>query len=123
MFELKNFTSHSGVPLSWKIECDHLTYNDYATFAALVARSHKFSAVVGIPRGGLKFAQALSQYTTDQLELPHTLLVDDVYTTGKSMEEWRDSIPGLVTGIVVFARTLCPIWVRPIFYLANWVGN
>jgi orotate phosphoribosyltransferase len=44
------------------------------------------------------------------------LIVDDVLTTGKSMEEMRKKHSNVLTiGVVLFARGKCPKWVEPIF--------
>ena len=46
-----------------------------------------FYKVVGIPRGGVKFANALNKYASDNPEDP-VLIADDVYTTGTSFREY-----------------------------------
>lgn len=123
LFVDEPFRSHSGLDLAWKIDCDALTDADLATLAAQVHRkfSH-FHRVVGVPRGGLRFATALEPYA-DPKVYGVTLIVDDVLTTGASMEKMRDSLAtDYVIGVVIFARTPCPRWIRPIFTLAPWVG-
>jgi orotate phosphoribosyltransferase len=40
--------------------------------------------VFGVPRGGLRFAEALKAHVSDLSS--RTLLVDDVFTTGKSIK-------------------------------------
>lgn len=120
LFVDKQFTSHAGMRLDFKIDCDALTGSDIETLARIVAQKHVFSEVIGVPRGGLRLAAALEQYrmTTGCL-----LIVDDVLTTGTSMEEAcaqysRDD----VEGVVIFARGLCPTWIKPIFQLEDWAG-
>ena len=115
LFEWGEFTSHSGLTLSWKIKCDSLTDRDWATIARAISGQIEFRAVVGVPTGGLKFAKALLVYLKKKASL--TLLVDDVLTTGKAMEELRASCPEPVRGIVLFARGPCPNWIIPIFAL------
>lgn len=116
LFVHQNFQSHAGLTLDWKIECDALADADWQTLAFVVANKMRisFGHVVGIPRGGLKFAEALQAYKGDS---ETTLLVDDVLTTGKSMAEWRATLLEPVLGVVVFARKRAPEWVLPMFEL------
>ena len=102
--------SHSGLSLPYKIECDALSDSEIATLAAEIARHFVFREVVGVPRGGLRLAAALQRYCSDMGDL---LIVDDVLTTGASMEELR---PGhIAQGVVIFARGPCPSWITPLF--------
>lgn len=114
------FTAHSGGTLPFKVDCDALTDGDLATLAAYVAREFPpFANVCGVPRGGLRFASALRRYETGSGRDP-TLIVDDVLTTGTSMEEARSArLPGNVFGVVIFARGPCPDWVTPLFQMHN----
>jgi orotate phosphoribosyltransferase len=119
LFQLGNFVLHSGGESDWKINCDMLDDNDIRCLARLV---HKlvspFCTVTGIPRGGIRLAEELQQYVT--VYGPH-LLVDDVYTTGNSMETYKDKIlgysgsPPVIIGAVIFARGPCPFWVKSLF--------
>ncbi len=110
MFNFGNFKSSSGLILSWKIECDHLVAEDWECFARIV-RDHvgRFGKVEGVPRGGLPFADALQPYATKG----PLLIVDDVLTTGASMEAHRKG--RLALGFVLFSRGVTPGWVQPIF--------
>ena len=99
LFQYGDFVSHAGKELKWKIECDALTDDDWDCLAQIVADRCNFGSVYGIPRGGVKFAQALEKYKKPTN--PFRLVVDDVYTTGKSMREAM--LPGDF-GFVVFAR-------------------
>lgn len=108
LFKFGAFTSHSGVHLPDKIDCDALTPADWDTMAAWVARYVDFKAVVGIPTGGLQFAAALERYCKPG---GYTLIVDDVLTTGASMEEARLKVKGPSFGVVIFARGQLPNWV------------
>lgn len=124
LFINKSFLSHSGLNLSWKIDADALTDADLAALAKLVADRIAFSCVVGVPRGGLRFAAALEQYCIgpDDRTL---LIVDDVLTTGGSMEKEKNlhklGAFKAIVGVVIFARAAPPHWVRPIFMLAPWM--
>lgn len=104
LFERKNFTSHAGLNLDWKIECDRLSDEDLETLAFLISKKFDFTDVYGVPRGGIRFAEALKKYVSEKSET--ILIVDDVMTTGTSMEEARKLFPsGLkVQGIVIFNR-------------------
>jgi hypothetical protein len=106
------FVSHSGLLLPFKIDCDALTDTDLGTLAAAIARRvGQFSAVHGIPRGGTRLAYALTQYCTGSIDDP-LLIVDDVLTTGASMEEAHRSN---TIGAVIFARGPIPDWITPLF--------
>lgn len=118
LFQNGDFTSHSGLVLKWKISCDDLTDVDWDCLAARVAEQFDFCRVVPVPEGGVKFARALEKYANP--DSSRVLVVDDVMTTGKSMEEVRNTLPQgtPITGVVVFCRGgNCPWWVSPIFRL------
>lgn len=117
MFEYGLFTSHSGLQLPWKVNLDHLTEEDWRSLAMIVRRKFFFSSVIGVPRGGLPFAEALQPFCVPDYP---TLIVDDVLTTGRSMEEWRAAVPGRVIGVVVWARGAVPNWVWPMFVVQRW---
>lgn len=110
LFQQGEFNLHSGAKSGWKIECDALTDADLEALAARVAQRMDFGDVVGVPRGGLRFANALKCYVTSG----PMLIVDDVLTTGRSMQEMRQAHPD-ANGLVIFSRGICPPWVRPIF--------
>ena len=123
LFRDGGFISHAGVPLSWKIECDELTDDDWACIAARVARVTRFNRVIGVPSGGLAFARALEPYAKDDRYSP-TLIVDDVLTTGASMWKIHRELGFSDTkGVVLFARGRCPDWVKPVFQLGSWLGE
>lgn len=109
MFRDCNFIGHSGDFLGFKIECDDLSDQDIRFLARLVNSKFKFGAVEGIPTGGNRFAEALQEFVTTG----PTLIVDDVLTTGKSMNAARKAVSD--RGVVIFARGPCPEWVTPIF--------
>lgn len=121
MIEYGSFIGHSGLMLPWKVNCDALTDEDWAGLAQIVRAQFSFSQVMGIPRGGLKFAAALKPYRALKGPL---LLVDDVMTTGRSMEEYRARCPFHPTmptkGVVVFSRGPVPDWIHPIFVVNAW---
>lgn len=119
LFDHAPFIGHTGRKLEWKIDCDALTNSDIETLAWLIARRVSFSDVHGIPNGGLRLAAALRPYRTDTSDF--LLIVDDVLTTGGSMEAaLKELKPPNAAGIVIFARGPCPAWVSALFSLADW---
>lgn len=113
LFWTGEFRLHSGAESNFKIECDALTDEDWATLALLTTtRIPPFGQVEGVPSGGLRFATELEPHATEG----PLLIVDDVLTTGQSMEKQRGRRDAL--GVVVFARNECPEWITPLFTLA-----
>lgn len=119
LFKKGRIKLHSGGVSDFKIECDALTFTDLETLAYLISKKFKFGNVTGISGGGLMLAAALSEYMTP--EDPHFLIVDDVLTTGNSMERVREYVicdkSSNIIGVVIFARGKCPEWVTPIFQM------
>ena len=121
LFQTSDFKSHSGIDLSWKIECDALQDGEWFTISKMIIElSPPFNKAVGIPRGGVKLGDLLNTHGTGKRTDP-ICIVDDVLTTGGSMEEfkrtrqWRD--PSKYIGWVVFARTAPPDWVNVLFQM------
>lgn len=114
LFNSDEFVSNAGVKLSWKIECDGLDDADLQTLAQVISDKIEFCSVYGIPRGGIQIADALRRYCSQHG--PH-LIVDDVLTTGGSMELARQRFDGDVVGVVLFSRGVCPSWITPVFQL------
>lgn len=120
-FIRKDFLMHSGAIGRYKIECDALTDDEIDTFAWFIAEHYKHHEVWDIrsvPTGGDRLQKALDRY------FPHvgsrTLLVDDVLTTGRSMEEARQRCTGDVVGAVMFSRIKdVPAWIYPVFTLSE----
>lgn len=123
LFQLGHFRLHSGGEARWKIDCDALGWCDWEALAVmLVERLPPFHFVRGVPTGGLKLAQCLLDHITpcDNVHPDDRvlLIVDDVCTTGASLEEERQKMAGVfqhMIGAVVFNRGTCPSWVLPLF--------
>ena len=113
LFRTGIFTLHSGDTSTLKIDCDALTVDDWETISVQVAQRFKFGSVVGVPSGGIPFARAMLPYVEDDIR--YTLIVDDVLTTGASMEHERARCSGRTIGVVLFARGPCPEWIHPVF--------
>lgn len=136
LFQRGNFVLNSGAVSKWRLECDALTSKDIECLAYLMhIIVGPFSSVEGVPRGGLALAEALKSYASlEMANYPH-IIVDDVLTTGGSMErvrkKWEIRETGRegimparsVKGMVVFARGKCPYWIRPLMQLPEelWV--
>ena len=121
LFQTTDFKSHSGLDLSWKIECDALQDGEWFTLSKMIMElSPPFSKAVGIPRGGVKLGDLLNIHGTGKRTDP-ICIVYDVITTGESMNDfkrtkhWRE--PTEYIGWVVFARTTPPDWVNVLFQM------
>lgn len=121
----KDFTRHSGGKADFKVEVDALTDGDIETFAYLIHKKFRFREVYGVPRGGLRIAAALKLYHELDLSLP-LLIVDDVGTTGTSMETHRrdqvyinEEETEIFVGVVLFwvGDAAPPDWIHPVFTL------
>lgn len=106
LFKLGYFISHSGLDLKWKVECDALTDQDIQALAWIIIERFSFKKVVGIPTGGTRLAKALEPYTDPNAWC--TLVVDDVITTGASMEEERLKHQASI-GVAIFNRSQDPL--------------
>ena len=116
LFRRGLFRLHSGDMSTWKIDCDVMGDDEVITVAMMLREMlPSFGDVEGIPMGGLRLARALRQWTTPGNRT--LLIVDDVLTTGVSMEEHRRGREAI--GAVIFARGPYPAWVTPLF---SWGG-
>ena len=118
LFRSLNFKSHSGLDLTWKIECDVLSDPEWFTIKKMILEvTPPFREAIGIPRGGIKLGDLLNEHATGKEEDP-ICIVDDVLTTGESMEnflslrgiEGKSVMPAI--GWVVFARVQPPLWIK-----------
>jgi len=117
LFESGNFKLHSGDETWWRINLEFLKNESLETIAKW-AYHHvvKFKAVEGVPTGGERLAKFLEPYVApDELIDYPLLIVDDVLTTGESMELHRANRYAI--GFVVFARGVCPNWITAMWQL------
>jgi hypothetical protein len=120
------FRSHNGLQLPWKLDADALSDDTISELAKIIAGKFSFGHVEGVPRGGLRLAAALLPNASTGYPL---LIVDDVLTTGASMElaleRAREQTQGVgrAIGVVIFARGPCPSWVWPIFQVSEWTQS
>ena len=120
LFVEEDFKSHAGLDLHWKIEMDALDEAEWKCTARMIMeyQTEPFQAAIGIPRGGLKLSVYLNDYSTQNNNDPY-LIVDDVLTTGGSMEEFKKEYfdKNKVFGWVVVSRQRPPDWVRTLFQM------
>ena len=114
LFQLGSFKAHSGDVLPWKIACNVLWPDDWDCLALMLTEMiSPFGMVEGVPNGGTPFANALLPHCNPGHPL---LIVDDVLTTGRSMETYRAGLSVPSMGAVVFSRgPEVPTWITPIF--------
>lgn len=111
LFVQGDFRLSAGGQSTWKIDCDALTTEDIETLAHIANLIlPPFGDVLSVPRGGDRLANAMWKYKTEG----PLLVVDDVYTTGKSIRQACKNSNDL--GLVIFTRSPVPSWVYPIFY-------
>ena len=121
LFQKVDFKSHAGLDLHWKIEMDALSHKEWECIAQMIMElTPTFKEAIGIPRGGTILGKLLNQHGTGIREHP-ICIVDDVLTTGGSMNEfkakrqWRN--PSKYIGWVVFSRSQTPHWVNALFQM------
>lgn len=106
LFIKKNFISAAGLALTWKIECDALTPDDWYAIAAICAPSlPSFGRVVAVPKGGKLLAAEFEKFVKQNEQ--RILVVDDVWTTGSSMAKIGIGFDKWI-GFVAFARGELP---------------
>ena len=114
LFRWGKFTGSAGYELDWKIDCDALADGDWDCIARMsLPLVPPFSRAIGVPRGGLRLAEMMSRHIT--MDAPRVLVVDDVWTTGKSMQGHVANLgikDGEWHGLVAFSRTYrLPPWI------------
>lgn len=120
LFRWGNFVSHSGETLTFKIDCDALTDDDITCIAKIITiKIPKFFKAIGIPAGGTRLANELNKYSDSASNV--ILIIDDVLTSGNSMEESRKETKKLfknnpIVGFVIFNRSKknLPSWINSV---------
>lgn len=123
LFVWGNFRSSSGNDLPYKIDADALSDASIKTLARIIADKYTFRMVHSVPTGGNRLARALGAYLSPE---GVDLVVDDVLTTGASMERVKRGIaadPTNILGVVIFARGECPEWVKAFLTVAEWAQS
>lgn len=119
LFNHGEYELNSGKIVDFKIDCDYLSYDDIESLAKKIASKFTFWHVLGIPTGGNRLEQALYKHCTDDNK--NLLLIDDVITTGNTMNIYRDKYKGeynKILGVVIFSRMNpieLPYWITPLF--------
>lgn len=121
LFRLGEFTLSSGRLSRFKIDCDVLADADLEALALMLSGVvDAFAFAIGVPTGGERLAQALNR--KHRMGGSTTLLlVDDVLTTGESLNKMKHLFDSSVKvkGAVLFARGKCPDWVTPLFRMTG----
>jgi orotate phosphoribosyltransferase len=128
LFECGDFTLASGKKSDFKIHIEGLGNVNVEALAEKIAKSFQFRLAVGVPKGGSYFAHCLNMRATKGAKV--VLLVDDVYTTGGSICDLRQTLHFSkdvdVYGVVIFARNAVNEengkWIRALFTCHPWLG-
>jgi hypothetical protein len=99
LFQFGWFASHSGFQLPFKVDCDHWTDADLAEVAKFLQWKFAFSEVHAVPSdeapprtpAGPRLARIMRESCQFAEGYP-PMIVDDVLTTGRSMEEFRATV-------------------------------
>ena len=123
MFKFKPFKSHAGKSLCWKIEFDDLSQDDIDCLADVISTTHSYRNVEHPPTKSANLINLVGKLALHiSLDGDYDyLIVDDVLTTGKSMEDiyihLAENHGKRIKGVVIFARSDCPHWIEPVFQL------
>lgn len=131
LIHLGEHVLHSGLKSNFKLIADQFIEDNLEELVYLIKEVvGPFRSVEGIPAGGTRLAEALIPHTVSSgMGVPFRnlhLIIDDVMTTGGSMERARQQHrgqgpagrPGII-GVVVFTRISPPPWIRAIFTLPS----
>lgn len=132
LFRWGGFRSSAGNMLPFKIECDALTDEDIHCIANVIASQTTFRAVYSVPTGGDRLGLALHPFQHPD-DTNRIIIVDDVLSTGRSMESAKERVnellknmgvefEGEIIGWVIFARTKPPDWINAMFTLGEKIS-
>lgn len=104
------FSLAGGSQTVFKVECDNMTDDDWRTYAFLVRDAMAYcgwrvNEIEGVPTGGLVFAEYLRAICKIGDPDGMTLIVDDVLTTGGSINKQRAGRSNCL-GIVIWRRPM-----------------
>ena len=137
-YRADKFHLHSGGESHFLLDCECLQYNDLRNIAKIILHKYYPKRVVSIPKGGDRLADVLESLLRSSRPEPGSevidvLIVDDVLTTGASMQEaWmklavdgirlKDMDPPAPTikGAVIFQRGPDMNGVFAVFKTADW---
>lgn len=128
LFQFGEFILASGAISRFKLVCEAVAPEEWHSLARIALPIlPAFDRVVSVPRGGDAWATIFSQYIQPQSGAHRVLVVDDVWTTGKSMfarverieiDSPHDFKFGFKWhGVVLFARGPVPKNVTALFTL------
>ncbi len=137
LIQFGEYSLNSGLTSDYKLVADAFIRANIKGLPKLISRMvGPFGSVYGVSRGGLKLAERLKPLvfngTLGGHLVPH-LIVDDVLTTGRSLQrafdahksQWPGGEPNplnrppAIIGCVVFARGRCPPWVKSLFQMPS----
>ena len=102
---------------------DALSHREWECITQMIMEiSPPVREAIGIPRGGNVLGKLLNRHGTGKEEDP-ICIVDDVFTTGKSMVDYREEMDierwqkSCALGWVVFARVRPPKWIKALFQM------
>lgn len=131
LIQVKDVILSSGNESKFKLECDKFIEENLEGLVFLIrSMVGPFHSIEGVPRGGLRLLQALLPFRDLAADITGKhLIIDDVLTTGGSMERiyqarkkcWPWGPEGTpapeIVGVVVFARGQTPPWIKALFTL------
>jgi len=116
------FRLHSGAKSRFKIDADALSESDCLAVAEVMAPClPPFAVVEAVPSSGSAAGWLAQSFVHLCSPSGGLLIVDDVLTTGASMEDQRGGREAI--GAVIFARGPVPSWVTPMFKLSERIGR
>ena len=131
LFQWGRFNSSAGKQLNWKFDCDFLTDGDWEALGRMAWEKMDDRAGLDfVPAddkksgNANKFAAAIAA-CGGLIKPTFPCIVDDVWTTGKTMETKKRQLVKLghnankIIGVVVLARGPYPAWVKPVLKL-DW---
>lgn len=132
LFHWGGFRSTAGHRLPFKIDCDALTDADIHCIANVIASQTTFRAVYSVFTGGDRLGLALIPFQNDE-NSNRIIIVDDVLTTGGSMEATKKRVQrnygamgveftGEIVGWVIFARKKPADWINAVFTLGEAIS-